>query len=369
MFSKGLFESSLSGWHLFGEFLIAAVIVIISGSRLTGLADRISDELQLAKGWVGALLLATVTSMPEVVASGTSVLVGTPDLAFGNIFGSCCFNLALITILNGVVGRGSILSRAESVHTFSASYGVILLAMGLIALGGAPMVKQWLPLGPLDEYLGMQVFEWSYCGLIALTYLCGMRMLHRLGRDSGVESAGPKRERSHPKEAYVKVALWAVVIIISAIWMTKTGDVIAQYPFVIGGKERVLGATFVGAFFLAIATSLPEVTTGIAAVRIGQLEMALGNIFGSNMFNVFVIPIAKCFTLVGGSELLFFADDDAGGERTKNILAASLAMLLTGIVVVSLISRGRKQVFGMGADSVLIGIAYLLGMLLLLGGS
>ena len=86
MFAEWLFSAHLPTWAIFAELILCGLIISMAGARLTRLADRISDILNLGKAWVGLLLLAGITSLPEVVTGGTAVTIGQPDLAFGNIF-------------------------------------------------------------------------------------------------------------------------------------------------------------------------------------------------------------------------------------------------------------------------------------------
>ncbi len=120
-----------------------------------------------------------------------------------------------------------------------------------------------------------------------------------------------------------------------------------------------------GACFLALSTSLPEIATSIAAVRLGKLDLALGNIFGSNMFNIFVIPTLKVISLARGDPLLL-----APGDGTDNMIAGLLAILLTAIAVAGLAYQSRRKVLRrFGFDAILIVLVYLGGMALLLTGS
>jgi cation:H+ antiporter len=153
------------------------------------------------------------------------------------------------------------------------------------------------------------------------------------------------------------------VLVALTIWLTRTGDVLQDRPIgLLGG--RTLGATFVGAFFLAPATSLPEIVTSITAVRIGHLDLALGNIFGSNMFNIFVIPLLKLFSIARGDSLLMFG---ARFSLPSHTLTALFALLITAVAVGGLVYRSERRLFHFGMDSILIGLIYIVGMALLLG--
>jgi cation:H+ antiporter len=164
------------------------------------------------------------------------------------------------------------------------------------------------------------------------------------------------------RQIYISFAILSVILIVVTIWLTRTADVLQDHPIgLLGG--RTLGATFVGVFFLAAATSLPEIVTSITAVRIGQVDLALGNIFGSNMFNIAVIPILKVFSLLNGQTMLM---DPATFAVRGHTIAGLFAILITGVAVAGLVYRTKRRLFHFGIDSVLIGVIYLVGMYVLL---
>ena len=165
--------------------------------------------------------------------------------------------------------------------------------------------------------------------------------------------------------AAISFVLMAVIIVVASWWLARLCDVLSAHRIELIG--RPLGATFVGAFFLALATSLPEIVTSISAVRLGNLDLALGNIFGSNMFNIFVIPFLKVVSVTKGDTLLLGA---RALDGTQNLIAGLLAILLTAIAVGGLAYKGKREVpRHFGFDSILIAVTYLGGMALLLMGS
>ncbi len=360
MFSVLLFGTPPPTWCIFVELAVCGLLVALIGARLTHMADAISDLLNLGKAWVGVLLLASVTSLPEVVTSSTAVLIGQPDLAFGNIFGSCMFNVAIIVILDGILRRGSVLGEVTNAsHGLSASLGIILIAVGVLSMN---VMGRLLDRHPADS-LTPRLVELVLCAAIAVTYLVCMRMTFRFERQ---QAAGqlklPAVEGQTSSTIYAQFGVLSAVLVLLTIWLARTGDVLQDHPIeVLGG--RTLGATFVGAFFLAVATSLPEIVTSATAVRMGHLDLALGNIFGSNMFNIFVIPFLKCVSLVHGDAVLM------GGPHFSmqlHTMAALLAILVTAVASGSLIYRTKRRLFHFGFDSAIIGIIYVIGFVVLL---
>ncbi len=354
MISRWLYGANLETWVLLTEIILAGLMVVGSGARLSILADKVAEKYGLGGAWVGALLLATVTSLPEVVSGCTAVAIGQPNMAFAAIYGSCSFNIVLIVLFNAFVGGGSILHGKGRNHALSSSFGIVLITT---SLGGIALVGKFT-----GQPTKIGVVELVVAGLIALSYPTCMRMVFKTEKDLALESDSMTPVSSKEK-LIPKVVIYSMILVASAWWMARTGDVLAEHPIeLIGGP---LGATFVGVLFLAIATSLPEIVTGLSAVRLGNLDMALGNIFGSNMFNIFVFPMLKVTSLVSGQETLM------GGENfnvMQNLFAGMLPILLTAVVVGGLSFRTERTFLRrIGVDSGLIAAIYIIGMIMLLG--
>ena len=353
MLSEWLYGGTLETWAILLEIVLAGLIVVGSGSKLSILADKVADKYGLGGAWVGALLLATVTSLPEVVSGCTAVAIGQPDMAFAAIYGSCSFNIVLIVLFNALIGGGSILHGKGRNHALSSSFGIVLIttSLGCIVL--------------VDKFAGQQnvvgTIELVVAVLIALVYPTCMRMVFKTEKELALES-DPIIPIASTERLIPKVVIFSVILVASAWWMARTGDVLADHHIeLIGGP---LGATFVGVLFLAIATSLPEIVTGLAAVRLGNLDMALGNIFGSNMFNIFVFPMLKVTSLVSGQETLM---GEGNFDFTRNLFAGMLPILLTAVVVGGLSYRTKRTFLRrIGVDSGLIAAIYIIGMIMLL---
>lgn len=343
----------LPTWALFLELSLAAIIVIFAGSRLTKLADELADRLHLASGWIGLILLATVTSLPELITGGTATAIGNVDLALGAIFGSCSFNITLIVLLNALLGGGSVLRGVSTMHALTSSFGLGLIGLALLGIvlaekfEGRPLISEITELG------------WALA--ILITYLGCMRLTYRreCRENGGGRALGPRQRIG--AEMSVQLAVTTFILVASSWWLARLGDVLSTHEIALIG--RPLGATFIGAVFLALATSLPEIVTSIAAVRLGDLNLALGNIFGSNMFNIFVIPLLKGISLLSGERLMLASP----ATSSQNLIVGLLAVLLTAIAVAGLAYQSQRKMFRrFGFDSVLIAVTYFGGMILLL---
>jgi cation:H+ antiporter len=349
-----LFPNNVTSLGLFVELLLAGLVVIATAIVLTRLADRFADERGLGKAFVGMLLLATVTSLPEVVTGATAGAIGSVDMAFGAVFGSCSFNIVIIVIMNLVfAGGGSVLRAARPAQLLSSSFGIVMITLSLLAItsvqkfAGRPVVQQGI--------------ESLACVAIVITYMSCMHLIHKFERRE--IATQEKLPLLTPTSWMIpKLIGVSLITIAAAWWLTQTGDVLAEHPIeLLGG--RVLGKTVVGLSFLAAATSLPEIATSITAVRINNLDMALGNVFGSNMFNILVLPVVKLSTLATGDSLMMVG---ANFSANVNILAGLVPVLLTAVAVAGIAYRTQRRVLRLGFDSVVLMVIYVLGMIAIL---
>ncbi|MDX6768419.1 MAG: sodium:proton exchanger [Elusimicrobiota bacterium] len=250
------------------EIVFCGLIILVAGTVLTRCADRIAEATGLGRVFVGGVFLAGATSLPELSVDLSAVRMGSPDLAAGDLLGSSLMNLL---ILAGFDSAGFSTRRAfgsdSRHHALSALLAVFMTAwVGLAAAGGG---------GP--EALGAGLFSWVLLPL----YLIGLRVTWL---DQGLGEAARRLERpdrdllreiARPVLGYAAAAL---VVFLTAPRLAHAADRVAQ----LSG----LGRTFVGTTLLAVATSLPELVSTIAAFRLGSPDLAMGNIFGSNAFNM-----------------------------------------------------------------------------------
>jgi cation:H+ antiporter len=323
------------------QFIACTAVIVYAGSRLSKYGDIIAEKTGLGRMWVGALLLAAVTSLPELVSGVAAVTVfDLPDIAVGGVLGSCMFNLLILSLVDAMTGRKPIYTGVNEGHVISAGFGVLLL--GLIAvniyLGGTFPTVGWIC-----------VFSFAYFAL----YVVAMRVLflYNKRRIAAVvkEMAEELRYRDvTAKRAYALYAVNAVVIVLAAAYLPHLGERIAA----ITG----FGQTFVGSFFIALATSLPELVVTVAAIRLGAVDLALGNLFGSNLFNIAVLAI---------EDFLYFKGPLLGAASDAHIVTAGVAIAMTAAAIVGLTYRTIKRPFFLAWDSMGILGLYFMGQVIL----
>ena len=325
---------------VWAQFLVCVLLVLFFGAKLSRYGDVIAEKTGLSRIWIGLLLLAAVTSLPELITGiGAVAVVGVPDLAMGTIFGSNLFNLLIIALLDILYRGGPLLTRAGVGHRLSGGLGILLMSFA-----GASILLSTRVWGGAIGWVGI------YGLVLVLLYFLGSRGIFQFERreQRGQEAAlkALRYEKISSRRAYLSFAIAALAIIGSGTWLAVIGDEIAA---VTGW-----GATFVGSFFLAATTSLPELVVSIAALRLGAIDMAIANMLGSNMFNM-GIGIAGC-------DLFYRAGSIFSAVSTSHVFTASIAILMTLIVIAGLISRPqRKTPLGMSWYSIaLIGV-YIIG--------
>ncbi len=266
---------------LIGGFLGLAMVVAAAGVVLARSADRIAAATGLGRLLVGSVLLAAATSLPELSVDIAAVRAGMPDLATGDLLGSSLMNLLILAGIDLAQRSGRrMLSREAASHALSATLAIALTGLAALAV---------LTAGRLPSLSILGIGGWSWAILVA--WFLGARMLfidQRISvRAAAAESgAGPAARPALAGPAVAFVAA-AAVLVVAGPRLAAVADELA--------KETGLGRTFVGTTLVALTTSLPELVASIAAVRMGAFDLAIGNTFGSNAFNmVLFVPLDAC---------------------------------------------------------------------------
>jgi len=306
------------------EFTVCLGIILLAGTRLSKYGDILAEKTGLGQVWVGMVLLAIATSLPELVTGISSVtLVGEPDLTAGDLFGSCIFNLVIITLVDMLYRRGSVLSHASQGIAFSAAASALLIAL----VGASIYVTQNVFPLVIFNHVGL-------CSVIIFTVYLGIQwMLANFERKQQLELVDQELEKvaatyGHisSRKACVSFSLSALAIIGAGIWLSFIGDRISE----ITGLET----SFVGSLFVALSTSLPEIVVTISALRLGAVNMAVGNVIGSNMFNMGVVIFIDDLFYTRGPFLSHIS--------SNHIFTAFMAIVMTCVVIVGLTYRSRR---------------------------
>lgn len=322
-------------------FLACAVAIGVAGTYLSRYGDVIARRTGMGGSWVGLVLIATVTSLPELATGVSAVTINqAPEIAVGDVLGSCVFNLLLIVVLDLLQRGESVYTRARQGHILAAGFGVVLIGFAgfnvLLAHGG----PRW---------------AWGHVGLyspvIVVLYAVAMRTVFRYEASHPEQARdGPERDRALTlRQALLRYAAAALVVVAAGVWLPYVGKALAA--------QMGWSQSFVGTLFVAAATSLPEVAVSVAALRIGALDMAIGNLFGSNLFNIFILTIDDALYLKG--PLL-------SDVSPANAVSALSAIMMTGVAIVGLLFRPKMRVFKtVGWASIVLFVFYLLNAYIL----
>ena len=335
-------------------FAVAAVAVWLAGARLTGYADAISRITGLGQAVIGIILLAGVTSLPEIGVTATASIAGDAQLAVNNLFGSIALQVALLAVVDLMIGR-------EALTAVVPDPAVMLqgaLNILLLSVAAAAMVA-----GDVGVF-GVGLWAWAclFLYVAAVWSLAAVRRGKRpwlAARNGGIDErliSSSERHRhtddvqsASLRPLLIKTGATAAVILAAGFVLARSGDAIAQ----VSG----LGQSFVGFVLVALATSLPELSTALTAARRGLYTMAISDILGTNLINVALLFVVDL--LDTNEEVILNRMDDFA------VFGALLAIALTAIFLAGLSARRDRSFLRMGYDSIAVMLTYAVGVAIL----
>lgn len=259
---------------LFLQYILLAGIVIFATSKASHHIDELDKKSNISGALIGGLLLATITSMPEFITSITAtVILDEPGLAFGNIFGSNLFNILILGVADLIFIKHLFFTK---VKTAKKTNGLVILMYIVFLLPLALYKFGWLELNMAGIGIGLG-FNLISLIILVIYFFSIKNMSEEESEDTGDQS------NLTYKRIMIMFAVWSLVVIASSYFITLTVGKL--------DTELGLGASFAGAVFLGIATSLPELTAVITLFRLKNYEAALGNIIGSNIFNMAILSV------------------------------------------------------------------------------
>ena len=317
-------------WAKFG---ICAALIGLTGPALIRYGDIIARRTGVSRTWIGLVLLATATSLPELFTGVSAVtLAAAPNIAVGDALGSCVFNLLMLVLLDAMHRGEPVYSRMDQGHILTAGFGIILIGLvGAMLLLGRNDLK-FLHIG-------------AYTPIIIVLYFVAMHAAFVYERRRPLSEATKDTEpKVTLRVAATRYFAAAVVVVVAGTWLPFVGIEIAD---VMGWRT-----TFVGTLFVAGATSLPELVVTISALRVGALDMAIANLLGSNLFDMLVLAI---------DDLAYLQGPLLSAVSPTHAVTAFAAVIMSGIVIVALLYRPATRFHGtIGWVSLSLLIVYLL---------
>jgi cation:H+ antiporter len=261
------------------QFVAAALVIVLAGVRLARYGDVLGEKTGLGRSWIGVVLLAATTSLPELFTGfGATALSALPDIAVGDVLGSCMFNLLILSFMDAIQPE-PLSARAHQGHALSIGFGLLLLGIaGLGLAAGTPL--------PALGWVGL------YSPVLIAVYFVAMRVIfthekHRRARETQEVAQELQYAAITVRSAVLRYTGAALFVVGAALWLPPLGAELA--------RQTGLGEAFVGSLFIAITTSLPEIVVSIAAVRLGALDLGIGNVLGSNLFNLLILGLDDVF--------------------------------------------------------------------------
>ena len=303
------------------KFVLCLVIILFAGAKLAQYGDAIAEKTGLGRIWIGLVLIAAITTMPELATSVSSVaLVHSADLALGTLLGSCCFNLSILALLDILHSRTPVLSVASPRHVITAGWGALLIAIaaaGIIAGGRFSFLASgWVGIPSI---------------IILILYLLGMWWIFRRERNQRLHDApttSPQYDKFTTRTVCIRFALAAAAVGAAGIWLSFIGNEISE--------TTGWGGTFVGTLFLAITTSAPELVVAVSALRLGAVDLAVADILGANMLNIAIIAPVD---LAHGQESIL------SSVSRSHLIIASVAVMMSFLVIAGLRFRQKRKSF------------------------
>ncbi len=307
-------------------FLLQSVAIVVAGSLLVRYADALGDYLGLGRSLVGLLLLAIATSLPELLVGCHAANMGAVDLAVGDLLGSSLFNLMILAILDlATTTRGRMLSRTASAHALSAVASIVLTVLVLLFL----VLKLEISFGRIG--IGSLAIGMAYLFCVRLIYV--------------------DQQFAEAQQQAAKTANASSISRLQAIigYICSTGVIVYVAPKMAATSIELaevtgLGGTFFGTMFVALISSMPEGVTTLSAIRIGASDMAIGNILGSNTFNMVMFI---------GLDLAYGSPLFAAAGPVHTVTAASV-ILVTSVAILGLLYRAEKKWWVFEPDAVLV---------------
>jgi cation:H+ antiporter len=311
----------MAGWEVWLKFFILLALIGVSGTQLSRYGDALAEKTGLGRTWLGLVLLAAITSLPESSTGISSVLwVNAPNITVGDLLGSCLFNLFILAVVDLLYPPSPVLTAADRGHLLAGSFTVVMLTVAIMGTL-APLPTAGITLG----HIGLS------SPILLICYLGAMRVIYRYQRRQRLAYLEEHEEELIYSEiglgkTVLMFGLSALVVVGAGIWIPQVAVELAHF---MGWHQ-----TFVGTIFVAASTSLPELVVTLGALRLGAVDLAVGNLLGSNLVNL---------ALLGVMDILYFKGPLLRAVSHDHASTGLMAILMTSIACAELAYRPAKK--------------------------
>lgn len=317
------------------EFIICGAVLTYSAYRLSREGIVLSEKTHIEEGIIGMFFLAVATSFPEIVTSATAVFsFGKVGLGYGDLIGSVMVNFMILAGLDLFYRGKRILSVVDGMNVLTSVYvlGAISLIVVIMTL----------------RYSGVSLPVLKGAGVESPILLCGyivyLRSIKRRG--ARVHDPGHSPRTESILSLWAKFFVFLVVVMAAGFWMARIGDRIVE--------RTLLSETFTGTLLLGFVTSLPEMIVSFAALRAGSPNMAVGNILGSNLFDLCIVPV-----------LDFLTKTPITGQLTPGQMFSTFIVLVMSVTAYAGIRRKSPRPRRAGWDTISIFIVGFAGFVII----
>jgi cation:H+ antiporter len=331
-------------WINAGIFLAAAISVWIAGTRLTQALDAISRKTGWGQAFVGMLLLGGITSLPEVANSITSSWTGNPALAINNLLGSAAINILLLAVADAFIGRDAVTSAVARPATLMMA---TLCMLVLVTIATAVTVTDTL-------VLGVGIWSVAICAISVGSFWLSVgynERAHWTVKNVEVDDKNEPRGddvRASMRSLVITSIVMGAVIFFAGYALSQTGDALA--------KQTGIGTGMVGFALIGLSTSMPELSSITAALRLKRYEMAFGQVLGTNFINLSLVLL---------SDVVFTGGPVINELSRFEAVSALLGTILIGVFLVGLLERRNPTIMKMGWDSLAVMVLFAGGLVLL----
>ena len=334
------------------EFIIFSIVVWVAGIWLVHSTDAIDSRYKLGSAFGGLLILGIVTSLPEIAVVITAATQQHYDIIIGTLLGGIAIQTVVLAIFDYKSGskRPISFSAASLTLVLEASFVVLVTVASLIAIRTPVIIPG-------------TVISLASVGIVIL-WLIGLWIVFKarngLPWKAEAIDATPGRKHherraviNHPifrsakmTKAFGILAIASITTLVAGYGLATTGSQLATIFHINGG---IFAATFI-----ALVGALPNISTGLASVKIGDYSLAMSDIFGGNAFMPALFVICD---IISGNAVLRNAS-------SVDIWFAALGILLTTVYIISLIVRPKKVFLRLGIDSIFVVALYIVGVTL-----
>lgn len=288
-------------------FIVLALTNVIVSIRISNCAENINKQTRIAGVFIGGIILAGVTSLPELVTSFSAVIINNPSLAVGNVLGSNLFNIVVIATVDIFYVRKKIFDKISPVFSYIHVISLVIY-LSLITL--------------LGLNYDLQIFNVSASSILMIVgYIVYINVIGKI-KINPVKTIETKKRYSVDK-LIKKLILLIIILITTSILITLVANTISiKYP--------VVSSSIIGAFLLGISTSLPEVVTVYTLVHLKSYDLALSNILGSNLFN---------FLILGLADVVIRNNTIIGIGTRDDLLLLTGGLFISGILMFSILKN------------------------------